>query len=89
MSYLLSLYNEHIRYVNSRPIKKDTIVNKIYSDISELESSMSCESCSHYDPDTSNSEGNGEYTKGFCCLFGLSKNDRPFKYCSVFEPKEL
>ena len=48
----------------------------------------SCEGCKYLDKDTSNSEGNGEYTKGFCVLLGLSKNDRPFKYCSEFTPKE-
>ena len=78
MSYLLSLYNEHIRYVNSRPIKKGTIVNKIYSDISELESSMSCKTCAHL----------LESDISICTLYLSLECDRPFKYCSSFKPKD-
>ena len=69
----------------------EEISNNIDEAIAELEALQqvkSCEGCKYLDKDTLNSEGNAEYTKGFCVLLGLSKNDRPFKYCSEFTPNE-
>jgi len=64
---------------------------QVYEAIVELEQNINCkncDNCKHLDENTTNHEFNGDTTKTFCILFGLTKYDRPFKYCDSHEYKD-
>ena len=64
-------------------MNKDNYVFGYQTAMEEI-SKRACNNCKHLDEETANID---EGTHGFCVLWGLSHNDRPFKSCSDWEQK--